>query len=151
MCPVHADVLTYVYDTGKAVDPSFRPRVGEVLYNRGLATAMWTAEAIAKAMEIHKKKEVTGAGVRDGLEALDITEERLEELGFEGMLAPLKITCSNHEGSGRAAIQQWQAEKGRWRLISGFYQPDREVTGPLVEADSGAYAKENHVTPRLCK
>jgi len=151
VCPVHASVLAYVYDAGKAVDPSFRPRVGEVLYNRGLATAMWTAEAIAKAMEIHKRKDVTGAEVRDGLEALDITEERLEELGFEGMLAPLKIGCGNHEGLGRAAIQQWQAEKGRWRLISGFYQPDREVTDPLIEADSAAYANENHITPRLCR
>ncbi len=151
VCPVHADVLSYVYDAGKAVDPAFRPRVGEVLYNRGLATAMWTAEAIAKAMEIHKKKEVTGAEVRDGFEALDITEERLEQLGFEGMLAPLKITCANHEGSGRAAIQQWDAPNRRWRLISGFYQPDREVTAPLVEADSAAYARENHVTPRACE
>jgi branched-chain amino acid transport system substrate-binding protein len=151
VCPVHSDVQRYVYGGGKAVDPSFRLRVGEVLYNRGLATAMWSAEAIAKAMEIHRKKEVTGADVRDGLEALELSEERLEQLGFEGMLAPLTISCSNHEGSGKAAIQQWDAKTRRWRLVSGFYEPDASVIGPLIAAESAAYAKENQIVPRKCK
>jgi branched-chain amino acid transport system substrate-binding protein len=109
VCPVHDDILKYVYDTGKAVDPSFRPRIGEVLYNRGLAQAMWIAEGIAKAMELHGKREVTASNVRDGLEALDITAERLEKLGFEGMLAleahlrePRRPRQSRHPAMGRS-------------------------------------------------
>ncbi len=149
--PVHEAVIKYVYDTGKAVDPDFKPRIGEVLYNRGLTAAMWATQAIAKAMEIHGKKEVTASEVRDGLEALDITEDMLEDLGFEGMLAPMKLSCSNHEGAGRAAIQQWEAVNNRWRLVSGFYEPDRAVVGPLIEADALAYAKEHNITPRSCK
>jgi branched-chain amino acid transport system substrate-binding protein len=149
--PVHKDILKYVYGAGKALDPSFKDRIGEVLYNRGLMTAMFTAEAIAKAQEIHKTKEVTGEQVRDGLEAIDITSDRLKKLGFEGLIEPVKVTCANHEGPGRGAIQQWDAKAQKWKLITGFYDSDREVIDPLIQADSEQYAKENNITPRDCK
>jgi branched-chain amino acid transport system substrate-binding protein len=148
---VHKDVLKYVYDAGKAVDPGFKDRIGEVLYNRGLVTAMYVAEAIAKAQELHKTKEVTGEMVRDGLEALDITAERLKKLGFEGVAEPVKVTCANHEGPARGAIQQWDAAAGKWKLITGFYDSDREVIDPLIKADGEQFAKENNITPRECK
>jgi branched-chain amino acid transport system substrate-binding protein len=149
--PVHKDIMKYVYDAGKAVDPSFKDRVGEVLFNRGLVTAMYTAEAIAKAQELHKTKEVTGEMVRDGLEALDITAARLKELGFEGLVQPVKVTCANHEGPGTGAIQQWDAAAGKWKMITAFYTSDREVIEPLIAADSEQYAKENNITPRTCQ
>jgi branched-chain amino acid transport system substrate-binding protein len=150
--PVHDDIIKYVYDAGKAVDPGFRDRIGEVWYNHGIAEGMWVAEAIAKAMEIHKRKQVTPADVRDGLEALDITEERLEALGFEGIVAPVKVTCAKHEGVvPRAAIKQWDARGERWRLVSGFYGPDSDVVAPLIAADSEAYAKEKKIVPRTCE
>jgi branched-chain amino acid transport system substrate-binding protein len=150
--PVHDDIIKYVYDAGKAVDPGFKPRIGEVLYDRGLAEGMWVAEGIAKAMEIHKKKEVAAADVRDGFEALDITDERLETLGFEGLLAPLKVTCASHEGVvPRAAIQQWDARGQRWKLVSGFYGPDNDLVAPLIAADAAGYAKEKKIVPRACK
>jgi branched-chain amino acid transport system substrate-binding protein len=149
--PVHYAILRYVYDAGKARDPSFRPRVGEVLYNRGLAWAMWTTEGIAKAMDLRGKREVTASDVRDGLEALDITLERLDELGFEGMLSPVRITCANHEGPGSAAIQQWDGAGRRWRLVSGFYEPDRKLTSRLLQADAESYARENNIKIRECR
>jgi branched-chain amino acid transport system substrate-binding protein len=150
--PVHDDIIKYVYDAGKAADPDFKPRIGEVLYNRGLAEAMWVAEGIERAMEIHRKKAVTASDVRDGIEALNITEERLETLGFEGILAPLEVTCAQHEGVvPRAAIQQWDARGNRWRLVSGFYGPDYDLIAPLIAADAASYAKEKGITPRPCK
>lgn len=149
--PVHKDILKHVYEKGKAVDPGFKSRVGEVLYNRGLVSAMWTAEAIRKGMEIHKTKEVKGTHVRDGHEALEVDAARLKALGMEGLVAPLKITCANHEGPGRAAIQKWDAKSGKWTLITEFYEADREVIDPLIKEDSEAYAKENNITPRECK
>ena len=149
--PVHKDVLKYVYDAGKAVDPSFKDRIGEVIYNRGLVTAMYQAEGIRKGMELHKGQEVTGEVVRDGLEATDITADRLKTLGFEGLAEPVKVTCANHGGSGRGAIQQWDAKAGKWNLITGYYDSDQDVIGPLIKADSEQYAKENNITPRDCK
>jgi branched-chain amino acid transport system substrate-binding protein len=151
VCPVHEDIFRYVYDTGKAAAADFKSRVGEVLYNRGLAQAMWITEGIAKAMDLHGKRELSAVDVRDGLEALDITAERLEALGFEGMLAPMKLTCANHEGSGRAAIQQWDGVGRRWRLVSGFYEPDRELIEPLLTADAKRFAQENKIQVRECR
>jgi branched-chain amino acid transport system substrate-binding protein len=151
VCPVHDDIVKYVYDSGRAADPSFRPRIGEVLYNQGVAEAMWVTEGIANAMKISKKKEVNAEDVRDGLEVLDITEERLESLGFEGMLSPLRVTCANHEGIPKAAIQQWDAAGQRWRLVSRFYEPHCGVVAPLIKVDAESYAKEKGIEPRACK
>ncbi len=127
-----------------------KDRIGEVLYNRGLVAAMWTSEAIRKAMEIHGTNEVTGEMVRDGFEALDVDEARLTELGLPNFTIPVKITCENHEGPGKVALQQWDAKAKKWSLVSDFYEPLRDITGPLIEADSAQYAKENSVTPRDC-
>ncbi|MGA8769892.1 MAG: ABC transporter substrate-binding protein [Rhodomicrobium sp.] len=149
--PVHKDVLKYVYDAGKAVDPGFKDRIGEVLYNRGLVTAMYTAEAIATAQKIHKTKEVTGEMVRNGFEALDITADRLKQLGFERLVEPVRVTCANHEGRARGAVQQWDAKVGKWKLVSNYFDSDREVIDPLIKSDSEQYAKENNITPRDCK
>ena len=111
---------------------------------------MWISEAIAKAMNLRGRREVTSSDVRDALKALDITAERIEELGFEGMLSPMKLSCANHEGSGKAAIQQWDELGKRWRLVSGFYEPNRELIDPLLKEDSERYARENGIAIRSC-
>jgi branched-chain amino acid transport system substrate-binding protein len=146
--PAHDDIKKYVYDAGMGLGE--RERIGEVLYNRGLVAAMWTAEAIRTAMEIHGTNKVTGKQVRDGFEALDVDEARLAELGLPGFTIPVKITCENHEGPGQAAIQQWDAKAKKWTIVSEFYEPLRDITGPLIAEDSAQYAAENNVTPRDC-
>jgi len=148
--PVHADIIKHVYDAGKAVDPSFKDRVGEVLYNRGMAQAIFVTEGIRAAMRISGKKEITGSDMRDGLEAVDITDARWKELGLEGFSYPVKITCENHEGPGKAALQQWNASTKKWKIVTGFYDPLTEITGPLIAEDSAAFAAENNITPRDC-
>jgi len=75
---------------------------------------------------------------------------RDEALGFEGMLSPMKLSCANHEGPGKAAIQQWDAPGKRWRLVSGFYEPDRQFIAPLLQAESERYATENGISIREC-
>jgi branched-chain amino acid transport system substrate-binding protein len=146
--PAHADIRKHVYDKGMGLGD--KDRIGEVLYNRGLVAAMWTSEAIRKAMEIHGTNEIRGKHVRDGFEALDVDEARLAELGLPGFTIPVKITCENHEGPGQVALQQWDAKAKTWSLVSDFYEPLRDITGPLIAEDSAQYAKENSVTERSC-
>jgi branched-chain amino acid transport system substrate-binding protein len=146
--PAHRDIKEYLYDKGKGLGEL--DRVGEVLYNRGLVAAMWTAEAIRTAMAIHGTNKITGKHVRDGFEALDVDEARLRELGLPDFTIPVKITCENHEGPGQAALQQWDAKKKQWVFVTGFYEPLRDITGPLIAEDSAQYAAENNVTPRDC-
>ena len=146
--PVHDDIKKYVYDEGMGLGD--RDRIGEVLYNRGMVAAMWTSEAIRKAMEIHGTNEVRGTHVRDGFEALDVDESRLAELGLAGFTIPVKITCENHEGPGKVALQQWDAKAKQWNFVSDFYDPLRDITGPLIAEDSAQFASENNVTARNC-
>ncbi len=146
--PVHADILKHLYDKDKGAGE--RDRVGEVLYNRGLVAAVWTSEAIRTAMKMHNTKNPTAAQVRDGFESLKVDEARLKELGLEGFTYGIEISCGNHSGPGKAAIQQWDAKAKKWSIVSKFYDRMPEITGPLIEEDSAAYAKENNLSPRSC-
>jgi len=146
--PAHDDIKKYVYDADKGTGE--RERIGEVLYNRGLVAAMWTSEAIRNAMKIHNTKELTGAMVRDGLESLKVDENRLKELGLPGFTYAIEISCENHEGPGKVALQRWDAKAKKWNVVSDFYEPLRDVLDPLIKEDSEAYAAENNITPRDC-
>jgi branched-chain amino acid transport system substrate-binding protein len=119
-----------------------------VLYNRGLIGAMLGVEGIRKAQEKFGKKPLTGEQVRWGLEHLDLNEARLKALGFEGMMRPVKVSCSDHEGARTARIQQWDGKA--WRVISDWYTADERLTDPIVKEVSGKYAAKRNITPRDC-
>jgi len=143
---VHADMEKHVYAKGKGL--SEPGKVGEVLYNRGLVNAMLGVEAIRKAQEKFGKKPLTGDQVRWGLENLNVSDARLKELGFEDMLKPIKISCSDHEGARESRVQQWDG-KG-WKIISDWYTANQSITEPLVNDVSAKYAAEKKIQPRDC-
>ena len=148
--PLYADIKKYVYDAGKAVDPEYADRIGETHYNRGIYAGVLVAEAIRKAMEINGTKDVTGEMVKDGFEHLEISDARWKELGLEGFTGAVKLSCADHRGPSRIAVQQWDAKAKKWALITDFVEPMDDVTTPLIEEDSMGYAKENGITPRSC-
>ncbi|QFT58595.1 hypothetical protein FIU94_07105 [Sulfitobacter sp. THAF37] len=143
--PVFDDIQTHVVDKGLAAGAG--DQIGTVLYNRGLYAAMLAAEAAKNAMEIHDTKDITPAMMRDGMEALDMTEEKMTELGLPGFGPTFKVSCENHGGNGLVGVTQWDAEAKEWTLISDFSETDRDVIGPLIEEDSTAYAAENNIEP----
>ncbi|WP_164934601.1 ABC transporter substrate-binding protein [Bradyrhizobium zhanjiangense] len=144
--PVHADIEKYVYAKGKGSTES--GKVGEVLYNRGMVNAMLGVEAIRKAQEKFGKKPLTGEQVRWGLENLILTDARIKELGFEGMLKPVSISCSDHEGARYGRVQQWDGKA--WKVISDWYTADESLIEPLVADVSAKYAAEKKIQPRDC-
>ena len=121
---------------------------GEVLYNRGLVNAMLGVESIRTAQTKFGNKPLTGEQVRWGIENLDLSAARLKELGFEGMLQPLKVTCADHEGTRAGRIQQWDGAK--WTVVSDWYQSDDKVIKPMVDAAAKKYADEKKLTVRDC-
>jgi branched-chain amino acid transport system substrate-binding protein len=146
--PIYDDLKKYVYDAGKAQGGG--DQHGYVLYNRGMVAAMLAVEAARTAMKIHNTKDITPAMMRDGMEALNVDEARLTELGLPGFTVPVKVSCNNHGGPGLGAIQQWDAAEKKWSLITDYVAADREIVDALIMEDSMAYAKENNVTPRNC-
>ncbi len=143
--PVYADIKKYVVDAGKAAGSG--DQLGTVLYNRGLYAAMLAAEAAKTAQGIHNTKELTPPQMRDGMEALNVTEEVMAAAGLPGFAPTIKVSCENHGGDGYAGVAQWDATTGTWNIVSDYAQSDQEVIGALIAEDSGAYAKENNITP----
>jgi branched-chain amino acid transport system substrate-binding protein len=143
---VYEDLKTYVYDKGLAAGNG--DQMGTVLYNRGLYSAMLAVEAVKNAQEIHGISQVTAPMVRDGMEALNMTEEKMASLGFANFAPEIKVTCANHGGQGLAAVRQWNAKTKSWVMLTDFIAPDSEVVDPLIAADSFAYAAEAGIEPR---
>ena len=143
--PVFDEIRTLVHDAGNAAGDG--SNVGSVLYTRGMYAAMLAAEAIAKAQEIHGVAAVTPAMVRDGMEALVITDERMDELGMPQIGPAFSVSCQDHGGTGLGIVQQWDASAGQWVALTDYIAPDDAVTGPLVAEDAAAFAAENNITP----
>ena len=143
---VHADIEKHVYAKGKGATE--KEKVGEVLYNRGMVNAMLGVEAIRTAQGKFGNKPLTGEQVRWGLENLKLSADRISQLGFAGMLKPVAISCSDHEGARDGRVQQWDGKA--WNIISGWYTANQEVTEPLVKDVSAKYAEEKKITPRDC-
>ena len=141
--PVFADIQKHVVDTGKAAGAG--DQIGTVLYNRGLYAAMLAAEATKTAQEIHGVADITPAMMRDGMEALEITEEKMTALGLPGFGPSFSVSCENHGGPGLVGMTQWDAAAKEWKLISDFAESDGDVINPLIAEDSGAYAAENNI------
>jgi branched-chain amino acid transport system substrate-binding protein len=146
--PIYQDLKKYLVDNGKTAGDG--SSLGTVLYNRGLYAAMLASEAAATAQNIHSVKVITPSQMRDGMEALKISQTRMTELGLENFGPEINVTCENHGGPGLAAIQQWDARSKTWSLISDFVGADRAVVDALIEEDSSAYAVENKIAPRDC-
>lgn len=144
---VHTDILKYVHGNGKGAGP--KEDVGHVLYNRGLINAALVLEGIRTAQGKYGKKSLTGEQVRWGIENLNVTSARIKELGLEGMLQPLKVSCSDHEGVRRARIHQWTGSE--WKFVSDWIEADNSVLRPMVDAAATAYAKEKAIKPIACK
>ena len=143
---VHQEIVKYLYDKGKGAQK--KEAIGEVYHNRGMINAMLNTEAIRTAMAKYGNKPLTGEQVRWGFENLNLTEQRLEQIGMKGMMQPLRVTCENHESNGKAAVQQWDGKK--WTLVSDWIEPMREVVRPNLEVAAVEEAKKLGYTMRDC-
>ncbi len=141
--PIIQDIQKHVVDAGKSqVDPA---KVGENLYNRGVYNSILMAEAIRTAQEITGKTAITAEDMRIGLENLDITEERIKELGAEGFMRPVRITCENHSGHHDVYVQEWDGAK--WVQATEYFAPMTDVVQPLLETAADEYVKTNAPWP----
>ncbi len=140
------DILEYVYDGDE--DAARENNWGEVLYNRGLVNYIYLTEAIRTAMEEYGNVTLGGEEMRWGMENLNITAERIAEIGAEGLFEPIQITCEDHEGRGPVIIQQWDGEN--WERMTDWIDPMHDVVWPMYEESALAYAEEHGLEVRDC-
>ncbi|RBI76055.1 ABC transporter permease [Roseovarius sp. TE539] len=144
--PVYDDIQEYVVDAGLAAGAG--DQIGSVLYNRGMYAAMLAAEAVKTAQEMHGVAAITPEQMRDGMENLEITEEKMAAIGLPNFGPEFTVTCENHGGNGLGAVSQWDAEAGKFELITDYYQSDQEIIQELVKEDSMSFAEENDIELR---
>jgi branched-chain amino acid transport system substrate-binding protein len=144
--PLIQDILTYVYARGKGAGPE--SDVGTPHWIRGLLDGVLTTEAIRTAMRHFGHQPLTGAQVQWGLEHLTLTAASLKDLGAEGLISPLTLSCRDHEGGGGVKFQQWDGTQ--WAVLTDWMAPDQALVRPLVEASAAKYAQEKGITPRDC-
>jgi branched-chain amino acid transport system substrate-binding protein len=148
--PLVQEIERVVYGAGKG-NLSNPERVGTVYWNRGVGAAVAWVEALRNAQQIHGKvgQPVTGPEFRDGYEALNMTEERLTEIGISGMIAPYAMSCDNHGGARKFRMMQWDGKK--FQIVSDWMGPtDPDFIGRLIKDSAAKFAQENNITPREC-
>ncbi|MGZ5073437.1 MAG: ABC transporter substrate-binding protein [Usitatibacter sp.] len=145
--PIHKDMIKYLYDKGQGT-AARKEEVGSVLYNRGMLSAMLTIESIRSAQGKYGKRVVTAEEVRWGAEHLNLDAARLKALGVEGMMQPMKTSCSDHEGVRKARIHTWDGSQ--WSYTSDWYESDAKLLRPMIKASADKYAAEKKFESRDC-
>ena len=93
-----------------------------------------TAEALRAAMREFGHQPLTGAQVQWGLDHLTLTAASIKEMGAEGLMPPLTLSCRDHEGGGGVKFQQWDGKQ--WTVLTDWMAPDQALVRPLVEASA---------------
>jgi branched-chain amino acid transport system substrate-binding protein len=121
--------------------------VGDVLYMRGVVGAMLSVEGVFRAQErFGKGKVMTSAQARWGYENLDIGRGRLGQIGFTGIVSPIKTSCDDHMGSAFARIHTWDGSRFNWS--SDWIESDMSIINPMVKASADRYASEKKLARR---
>jgi branched-chain amino acid transport system substrate-binding protein len=143
---VHEDVLKHVHGKGQGTGPA--DEVGEVLYTRGLMSAMLGVEGVRRAQTRFGNKPLTGEQVRWGIENLFIDDAAIKKMGFDGVMQPLQTTCKDHEGARRARVHTWDGTK--WVLDKTWYEGDETILKPMIAGAAKRYAAEKKIEIRDC-
>jgi len=139
------DILALVHGKGQGTGP--KEEVGEVLYMRGLISAMLGVEGVRAAQERYGKgKVMDGEQVRWGLENLNLDQKKLNTLGFQGVMRPISTSCADHMGSSWARLHTWDGSK--WGFSSDWYQADDQIIRPMVRASADKYMVEKKLQRR---
>jgi branched-chain amino acid transport system substrate-binding protein len=99
-----------------------------VFYNRGVLIAALHVEAIRNALKAKKDGKITGADVKAGF-------EKISNFTLGGLVPPLKITPSDHEGGG--LVQIWTVKGGKFVKATDWFAAYQDVVGKHIK-ESGA-------------
>ena len=139
------EVLSKLHAKGQGTGP--KEEVGQVLYMRGLTAAMFAVEGVRAAQErFGKGKVMTGEQARWGYENLNLTQAKLDALGFKGVMRPISTSCKDHMGAAWARVHTWDGSKFVWS--SDWLQGDSQIIDPMVKAAADKYAAEKKLTRR---
>ena len=134
-----------VIDAGKG-DLKDQSKFGSVYYNAGVVCSILYVEALRTGHKKFGNRPLTPQEGQWALEHLDITPARIDELGATGLLSPLKVTPTDHEGDSSSKIVQWDGKE--WQVKTDWLTGDRALFHDAIYEKAAAYAKEKNLPPR---
>jgi branched-chain amino acid transport system substrate-binding protein len=95
-----------------------------VFYNRGVLIGALHVEAIRNALKAKPDGKITGADVKAGF-------EKISNFTLGGLVPPLKITSTDHEGGG--LVQIWQVKGGKFVKVTDWYAAYTDVVAKHIK------------------
>ena len=95
-----------------------------VYYNRGVLIAAIHVEAIRNALKAKGGQKITGADVKAGM-------EKIRGFTLGGLVPPLEITASDHEGGGW--VQIFQVKGGKLVKVTDWFKAYPEVVAMQIK------------------
>ena len=105
--------------------PAPKEMASTVFYNRGVLIAAVHVEAIRNALKAKPDGKITGADVKAGF-------EKISNFTLGGLVPPLKITPTDHEGGG--LVQIWQVKGGKFEKITDWFSAYPAVVAKHIKA-----------------
>lgn len=122
--PVLKDIVAMYKAQGK---PAPKEMDSTVYYNRGVMTAAIHVEALRNALKATGGKKPTSDDLRKGL-------EHIKDFTLGGLVPPLTITPTDHEGGGWCEV--WTVKGGKLVKTKDWYQGFRQVVEKQIQTDA---------------
>jgi branched-chain amino acid transport system substrate-binding protein len=113
--PVLGEIREMYKKEGKAPP---KEMASTVYYNRGVVIAAIHLEGIRNALKTKAGGKITGADVKAGL-------EKIKGFTLGGLVPPVEITATDHEGGGW--VQVWQVKGGKFVKTTDWFKAYPEV------------------------
>ena len=95
-----------------------------VFYNRGVLIAALHVEAIRNALKAKPDGKITGVDTKNGF-------EKISNFTLGGLVPPLKITNTDHEGGG--LVQIWQVKDGKFVKSTDWFAAYQDVVAKHIK------------------
>ena len=105
--------------------PAPKEMASTVYYNRGVLVAALHVEAIRNALKAKAGGKITGVDTKAGF-------EKISNFTLGGLVPPLKVTPTDHEGGG--LVQIWQVKGGKFVKVTDWYSAYPDVVAKHVKA-----------------
>jgi branched-chain amino acid transport system substrate-binding protein len=95
-----------------------------VFYNRGVLIGALHVEAIRNALKAKPDGKITGVDTKNGF-------EKISNFTLGGLVPPLKITNTDHEGGG--LVQIWQVKDGKFVKVTDWFAAYQDVVAKHIK------------------